>query len=577
MPHFGNGKRNFDRMSEKKTYFEKEYIEKQQQDASLLLKFWPYLKPWTGYILLIAVLLILRALVYVATPAVLGKLVDEALKPGLKEPLKPLSFTFLGLVILKAFLTFWLRNLGSQYVGENLLYKLRVDLFSKFQRMPMKFFDKNPVGRLVVRLTSDVENLRCFFESEIIYMLGDFLMVIAMFLVMLYKSWQLTLLVFAVVPLLVYAIILIKDKLRESYGLAKQQLAILNTALSENISGIDIVGVFGKQSERIENFKALSSSYRDISISSLIYRGLFDPVHLTCNALSNALLIGFGGYLVKNGAITVGVLVAFLGYLDGIFHPIMRLSEQLIILQNGFASAERVFGYFAREDDIDLDEGVDLKEFKDKIEFKNLTFSYDEDKTVIKDFNYTIEKGDKVAIIGRTGAGKTTLASLLKRFYDYSEGEILIDDTDLREYSLHSIRKAIGLVQQDVTIFSGTVEDNIFLDPAKKDPEKLQRIIKDAGLEQFVETLPEGLNTKIYEKGSNLSAGERQLISFARALVDDPQILILDEATSAMDSRTEEIIQQVVEKVTKDRTAIIIAHRMSTIKGCNKVLELNLQ
>jgi ABC-type multidrug transport system fused ATPase/permease subunit len=363
--------------------------------------------------------------------------------------------------------------------------------------------------------------------------------------------------------------------MRETFRLARAKLAMLNAVLAENISGMNVIQIYNQEKNREDKFDLMNSDLKDAELDSVFYNSFFIPAVTIVYAITMAVVIVYGGMLVAEKSVTIGLLVSFIAYVQAFFEPVKQISEKVSVFQSSMASAERVFALLDEKPEPDLDQGLEFNEFKVSLEFKNFNFSYSPDKPVIKDLNFTVKKGERIAIVGHTGAGKTTLASLLKRFYEFSDGQILIDGQDLREFSRTTLRKKIALIQQDVTIFSGTIKDNIFLETGTFNATKMHDIIEELKLQPLLDKLANGLDTEIFERGANLSAGQRQLIAFCRALVSEPEILILDEATSSVDTETESIIQQAVLKLTSQRTSLIIAHRLSTIQHCDRILVMH--
>ena len=376
-------------------------------------------------------------------------------------------------------------------------------------------------------------------------------------------------------PGLFYIAWFLKVKMRDAFRLARAKLATMNASLAENVSGMSVIHIFNQEPARENKFDQMNLELRDAELTSVFYNSFFVPAVTVFTAITLTVVIVYGGWLVSRNEISMGLLITFIAYTQAFFDPVRQISEKISVFQSAMASAERVFALIDEQPEPDLLEGEEFKTLHESIEFRNLNFAYTPDKPVLKGLSFKIRKGERLAIVGHTGAGKTTLASLLKRFYDYQNGDILLDGVDLRKFSRTSLRLKIGLIQQDVNIFSGTLLENIFLADDRFDHQKFDNIIKELEMESLINKLPEGINTQIYERGSNISAGQRQLIAFSRALATDPEILILDEATSSVDSETEAIIQKAVQRLTSQRTSLIIAHRLSTIRNCDRILVLH--
>lgn len=554
------------------SYFSADDIKAPAWDTGLVKRIWPFLYAWKGCFSAAILFVFAATAVQISLPWVLGKAVDEGIKEADFETLIYYSYVYL-LMYLSFFVFSIARNWLLQYAGQKVLHDLRNRLFMHLQNMPVVFFDKNPVGRLVTRLTNDVATLAELFSAALINAVGDVFVLIGIASMMLVLNFRLGLAALATAPVLFATAWLLKVKMRTAFRLAREKLAIVNASLAENISGITVIQSFCQESDRMEKFDEMNSDLKSAELDSVFYNSFFVPTVTVVNALTLAIVIIYGGHLVMENSLSIGLLVAFVAYIQRFFEPVRRISEKVGIFQSAMASAERVFSILDHESESDFEGAVELKGFEDKIEFKNLSFAYSSDKPVLKDVSFSLKKGEKVAIVGHTGAGKTTLASLLKMFYDYDCGEILIDGKSLRSFTRSSVRRQFALIQQEVNIFSGSIKDNIFLDHQLEDSNKLESIIKELQMEKIIDTA--ALDSVIYERGKNLSSGQRQLIAFARAMVKEPSVLILDEATSSMDSDTEHIVQQAVKKITSKTTSLVIAHRLSTIKFCDRVLVFN--
>lgn len=556
------------------SYFSKDVLNNKTQDWRLIYRLIPFASPYKWLIFLSLIFALLVTAGYTITPWILGKIVDEGIKAKNTESLH--KFISLYALSMGGYWLFMVAQLYSlQHIGQKVLYDLRHALFVHLHKLPLSFFDKNPVGRLVTRTTNDIYALSELFSSGLINVLGNILSLITIAVSMILLDPFLGVVTLSTAPLLFLAAWFLKIKMRKAFRLARQKLATVNASLSEEISGINVTHIFGQEKSRAKKFDTLNSELREAQLESVFYNSFFRPAVTIVNALTITLILAVGGYLVWKSEITIGVLVSFISYAQIFFYPIREISEKISIFQSSMAAAERVFGLLDKEIEPDLDVGENFHSIKHSLEFKNVNFSYTPDKPVLIDFNLKINQGEKLAIVGHTGAGKTTLASILKRFYEIDSGDIKFDDSSIKSFSKSGLRKGIALIQQDVFVYSGTIAENISLGLSEISESRLNEIIEELEMQSFIESLPQGLNTQIFEKGKNLSAGQRQLISFARALVFNPKLLILDEATSSMDSETETIIQKATEKLTENRTSIIIAHRLSTIKNCNRIIVLH--
>jgi len=555
-------------------YFNEDDIKAPMWDTGLVRRMLPYLRNWRPHFLVSTLLVLAGTAVQISLPLLLGRAVDLGIKIHNLELLWHYVMLY-AVGHASFFVILAARNWLLQYTGQQVLHELRTHLFSHIQKLPISFFDRTPVGRLVTRITNDVATMSELFSAALINVSGDICVLIGIGLMMLTLHWKLGLAALLASPLLYYVVWVLKGKMRDTFRHARARLAMLNASLAENVSGMSVIHVFNQETAREAKFDEMNTSLREAELTSVFYNSFFSPVVTIFSAITLAIVTTYGGWLVSTGEISIGLLITFIAYTQAFFDPVRQISEQISVFQSAMASAERVFGLLDEAPEPDLESGREFSGLNNEIEFRNLNFSYNSDKQVLKDLSFTIRKGERIAVVGHTGAGKTTLAVLLKRFYDYQDGQILLDGVDLREFSRSSLRRRIGLIQQDVNIFSGTILDNIFLAEGSFDKNKLDRIISELQMESLIDKLPQGIETQIFERGSNISAGQRQLIAFSRALATDPEILILDEATSSVDSETESIIQRSVQQLTSSRTSLIIAHRLSTIRNCSRILVLH--
>ncbi|HJY62867.1 MAG TPA: ABC transporter ATP-binding protein, partial [Ignavibacteria bacterium] len=438
------------------------------------------------------------------------------------------------------------------------------------------FFDKNPVGRIVTRLTNDIEVLNEMFSSGIVMVFADVFIIAGILAFMFSLSWHLTLIALSVVVPLIYATIIFRRKVRTAFRDVRFFLAKMNAFLQEHISGVQVVKIFHKEKRTIKEFKKINYDHTAANKKSVMYYSVFFPIVEFIGALSGALIIWYGGGEVIQGALTIGVLISFIQYSEMFFRPIRDLSEKYNIMQTAMASSERIFKLLDRKPSIiDPDNPICLPDVKGEIEFKNVNFAYVKDEYVLKNISLKINKGEKVAFVGATGAGKTTIMNLLCRFYDVQNGEVLIDGVNIKDIKQSDLRKNIGLVVQDIFLFSDSISNNISLNNNKINEDRIREAAKIIGIDRFIEKLPLAYGQNVKERGVTLSQGQRQLITFARALAYDPKILILDEATSSVDTHSEILIQRAIDKLMEGRTSIIIAHRLSTIQKCDKIIVMH--
>ncbi|GAB1353592.1 ABC transporter ATP-binding protein [Erysipelotrichia bacterium] len=556
------------------SYFNEDDIKAPAWDSNLAWRMWPFLRVWRSHFIVAVVLVLLGTAVHIGLPLILGKAVDLGIKG--KDYGLLLHYVMLYAAGHAAFFVLSAaRSWLLQYTGQRVLHDLRNALFAHIQKLPISFFDRTPVGRLVTRITNDVATLAELFSAALINVSSEICILFGIGGMMLALHFKLGLAALITTPGLFYIAWFLKVKMRDAFRLARAKLATMNASLAENVSGMSVIHIFNQEPARENKFDQMNLELRDAELTSVFYNSFFVPAVTVFTAITLTVVIVYGGWLVSRNEISMGLLITFIAYTQAFFDPVRQISEKISVFQSAMASAERVFALIDEQPEPDLLEGEEFKTLHESIEFRNLNFAYTPDKPVLKGLSFKIRKGERLAIVGHTGAGKTTLASLLKRFYDYQNGDILLDGVDLRKFSRTSLRLKIGLIQQDVNIFSGTLLENIFLADDRFDHQKFDNIIKELEMESLINKLPEGINTQIYERGSNISAGQRQLIAFSRALATDPEILILDEATSSVDSETEAIIQKAVQRLTSQRTSLIIAHRLSTIRNCDRILVLH--
>jgi len=482
------------------------------------------------------------------------------------------------LVVLILIVNFGL-NFAQVYTmevaGQRMMHDLRMTVFSHLQNLSVSFFDKNPVGRLVTRLTNDIQNVHEMFTSVLINLTKDILLLIGIIILVLYLSWQLALVSFSVLPLIFVTTLFFSRRARDVFREIRLKIAQLNSFFNENFSGIKVVQLFRREKENSRRFQKINEGYFLANMKQISIYAFFVPLVEILSSGATGLLLWYGGGKVIQEVITLGVLVAFLSYVRMLFQPIRDLSEKYNILQSAMASLERIF--------LLLDEGQMISkplspkkdEIRGNIEFHHVSFSYNGEDKVLKDVSFFVREGERVAIVGATGAGKTSLLHLLERFYEVEEGAILLDGIDIRDRDISQLRSQIGLVMQDTFLFAGDIEENIRLRDREAEEERVSVIAQAVNADRFIQRLPHGYHTKVGEGGETLSAGERQLLAFARAMSINPKILVLDEATSHVDPETERLIQEGIERLLKGRTAIVIAHRLSTIQHVDQIVVLH--
>jgi len=544
-------------------------------DAKLMKRLLSYIKPYRKYVFFAILLNIFVAALGPLRPYLTKIAIDNYIAKSDFNGLTLISVLLLLSLILQAVIQYFL-TYATQFLGQKTLYDLRVQLFSHVQKLALKFFDKTPIGRIVTRTTNDVESLGELFSSGIVMVFSDIFIILWILGFMFSLDVNLSLVTLSVLPILIYGTFLFRKKVRESYRNVRFHLARLNSYMQEHITGINVVQIFSKENEEFKNFSSINADHRDANIKSIFYYAIFYPSVELISSLAIALIIWYGGGEVIQGTITIGVLFAFVQYVEMFFRPIRDLSEKYNILQTSMASSERIFNLLDNKTFINNPANpIPLKDIKGHIQFKDVWFAYNDNNYVLKNINFEIKPGESVAIVGHTGAGKSTLINVLTRFYDISKGTILIDGLDIRQIDKRELRKHISIVLQDVYLFSGNIKSNITLDNDEISIEEVRRAAELVGADKFIENLPNKYDEEVKERGATLSVGQKQLISFARALAYNPEILILDEATSSIDTDSEKIIQNAIQKLLINRTSIVIAHRLSTIQNADKIIVLH--
>ena len=464
---------------------------------------------------------------------------------------------------------------AMELAGQKMMHDLRMKVFSHLQGLPVSFFDKNPVGRLVTRLTNDIQNVHEMFTSVLINLLKDILLVIGIVILLLQLNRGLALVSFSVIPLIFVTTLFFSGQARDAFREVRLKIAQMNSFFHENFSGIKVIQLFQREKENSRRFEKINEGYYAANMKQISIYAFFVPLVEILSSGAIGLLLWYGGGKVIQEMITLGVLVAFLSYIRMFFQPIRDLSEKYNILQSAMASLERIFSLLDQDQKISKPLSPKSEEIAGDIEFRHVSFSYNGEDQVLKDVSFSVREGETVAIVGATGAGKTSLLHLLERFYEAEEGAILIDGIDVRDRDFTQLRSQIGLVMQDTFLFAGDIEENIRLGNRKIDAGKVRDVAKVVNAEKFIHRLPHGYRTKVGEGGEGLSAGERQLLAFARALSVDPKILVLDEATSHVDPETERLIQEGLARLLKGRTSVVIAHRLSTIRHADRIVVLH--
>lgn len=555
-------------------YHEEEALGK-AYDSRLMKRLLTYIRPYRWAVAVAVVLLLLLSILQIGSPYLIQVAIDDYITPGDLEGLTLLTFVFIAVLILASTVRFAQTYLTA-WLGQKVLHDIRSQLFRHIQKLHLAFFDKNPVGRLLTRVTSDVNTLNEMFSSGVVTIIGDIFTLILIVAALLYYNWQLALITFTVVPLLVTATFIFRARVRNVYREVRLKLARLNAFLQEHITGIKVVQTFNREERIFSDFDNINRALRSAHFRSIYYYATFFPVVEIIGTLSIALLLYFGGFRIESGELTFGELVAFITLVEMFYRPIRDLSEKYNILQASMASSERIFDLLDTQPSIaPLPGPRKLEECTGRIDIENLSFAYNEPEWVLKNVSFKVEPGEKVAIVGATGAGKTSLISLLYRFYDYQKGDIKLDGHSLKELPVDELRGHLGLVLQDVFVFSGDIAGNVRLRNEDITDKQVKEALHRVGFDRFLSRFKDGIHAEVRERGTTMSTGQKQLLSFARALAFDPDILMLDEATSSVDTETEKLIQSALDELLKGRTSIIIAHRLSTIEKADKIIVLH--
>ncbi len=555
--------------------FHEEEITGKAYDSLLMKRLLRFLKPYRFKVVLAILLLIGTAAAHLVGPYLIKVAIDRHISTGDFAGLEEIVLLYLGILILSYFFTLAQVYL-TQWIGQNVMYDIRMNIFSHLQNLPLSFFDKNPVGRMVTRTTNDVETLNTMLSSGIVSVFGDVFLLAGIVIVMINLDWRLALVTFTVLPLLFYASMLFRTRVRKTYRDIRSRIAKINSYIQENITGMSVVQIFGREAQNYRRFKGLNKDYLNAYLKTIHYYALFFPAVELISTLALALILWYGGIRIVSQAVTIGVVVAFIQYAERFFQPIRDLSEKYNILQNAMAASERIFTLLDTPQQlIAPPDNQELPPVSGEIEFQHVWFTYNGKDYVLKDASFKIKPGEKVAVVGSTGAGKTTLINLLTRMYEPTKGKILLDGIDITRLNVQALRSRIRIVLQNVFIFSGSITYNIRLGDLNIGQQQIEQAARDVNAHDFIQKLPHTYDTELTEGGSNLSVGQKQLLSFARALVCDPKILVLDEATSSVDTQTEQLIQQAINNLMANRTSLIIAHRLSTIRNVDWILVLH--
>jgi ATP-binding cassette subfamily B protein len=572
--------------------FHEEEILGKAYDSRLMRRLIEYLRPYWRMTLFALITTLLYGMLQ-ALPAYLMKVeVDRYLDPAGGQNLPPalahflsrdpmvgiaqIAFVLFLPTVLVSFMLEFSQSFAMQLVGQKVMYDLRKQIFLHLQRLEMAFFDRNPVGRLVTRVTTDVDVLNDLFASGVVAIFGDFFTLLSIMIVMLYVNWKLALLTFSVLPMIVIVTGSFRRAVRESYRRIRVAIARINAYLQEHLTGMTVLQLFNREDLSFEEFEEANRAHMDAYKDSILAYGLFYPAVELVGVIAVAIILYMGGGMALRGAVSVGTAIAFIQYSQRFFRPIQDLSDKYNLLQAAMASSERIFKLLDAPVTIaDPPQPRPLAHPRGEVEFHKVGFAYQGDHKVLDNIRFAIEPGETVAVVGHTGAGKTTLTNLLLRFYDVQEGSITFDGIDIRDLRLRDLRKNFGIVLQDPFLFSGTIASNIRLGDRDITDAQVRAAAHQVNLQEFIESLPAGFDEPVRERGATLSVGQKQLLSFARALAHNPRILVLDEATSSVDPETEHLLREGLRRLIENRTSLVIAHRLSTIQNASKIIVMH--
>ena len=544
-------------------------------DINLFKRLLKFTKPYKVTFYFVALAAVLVSGVAVVRPLILQNIIDKAIIPKDGELLVYFVTLMLGALVLEVIFQF-LFVFFANWLGQHVIRDIRVKLFNHMMGFKKQYYDKSAVGRLVTRAVSDIETIASIFSEGLFMIISDLLKMLVILGFMFSQSWRLTLLVLVILPLILYATRVFQKKMKAAFEEVRTQVSNLNSFVQERITGMKIVQLFNREDKEYENFKVINEKHKKGWIKTVWYNSIFFPIAEMSSSITIGLIVWYGGLnAAEGGVISLGVVIAFIELSQMLFRPLRQIADKFNSLQMGMVAANRVFGILDTQSAIDDTGNQILETVKGNIEFKNVRFSYVDDEEVLKGISLKVKKGDTVAIVGATGAGKSTIVNLLSRLYEIDGGDILIDDVNIKEIQLQNLRSHIAVVLQDVFLFADTILNNITLWSTTISEDEVIKAAKEIGIHDFIMSLPNGYHYNVKERGAMLSSGQRQLISFLRAYVTNPSILILDEATSSVDTYSEQLIQRATEKITKGRTSIVIAHRLATIRNADKIIVMD--
>jgi ATP-binding cassette, subfamily B, multidrug efflux pump len=543
-------------------------------DLKILKRIFSFTKPYRARFWLLVFVILLLACVVPLSPLLIRNTIDNEIATGNYNGLAMMIMAMFGILILQGLLNFASSYL-SGWLGQTVIRDIRIQLYQKILQLRLKFFDETPIGRLVTRTVSDIETLSDVFSDGLAQIFGDIMQLILIIGVMLYTDWRLSLITLITVPLMLGSTYVFKEYIKKSFNEVRLAVAKLNSFVQEHITGMSIVQIFNAEKSEYDKFIKINEEHRDANIRSILAYSVYFPMADLISALGTGLIVWYGSKHILQADMTLGTLTAFIMFTHLFFRPIRMLADRFNTLQMGIVSTERILKLLDSDEFVPNNGNHSPKNLLGKVDFRNVWFAYIDEDFVLKNISFSVKEGETVAFVGATGAGKSSIINLLSRFYEINQGQILVDDVDVKDYELNALRKHIGVVLQDVFLFSNTILFNITLGDPSISKEKVLEAAKMVGAHDFIERLPGAYEYNVMERGATLSVGQRQLISFVRALVHDPKIIVLDEATSSVDTETEEMIQNAITTLMKGRTAIVIAHRLSTIQNAHKIIVLD--
>jgi len=543
-------------------------------DMSLFMRVMKYVNPYKTLFVFTGFLVLLSAGISPLRPWLIQYTLDNSIIIPNMELLQMLTMIIVGLLVLEGLVQF-LQTYLANWLGQSVIRDLRVDVYRKISHFKLKYFDQTPIGTLVTRAVSDIETIADIFSEGVLTILGELIKLVVVIAFMFYLDWRLTIMCLIPIPILLWATNVFKDYIKLAFQDVRNEVAKLNAFVQEHITGMFIVQIFNREKQEMNKFQTINARHRDAHLRTVFANSVFFPVVEVLSALSIALLIWWGSNEVLKGTVTYGNLVAFILYIYMLFRPIRQLADRFNTLQMGMVASERVFKILDTEAQIEGSGKNITPEISGDISFKDVHFAYNNEDWVLKGISFDVKKGQKIAIVGATGAGKSSIINLLSRSYEYNEGSISIDGTELRDFDPNYLSRQVGVVLQDVFLFSDSIYNNITLNNPKISLEEVRTAAIKVGAHRFIDKLPEGYDFNVKERGGMLSAGQRQLLAFIRAYIYNPSILVLDEATSSVDTETEQMINEAIEFITKDRTSIIIAHRLATVQYADLIIVMD--